>query len=227
MFDLGDVITQTDKIFSNGELSLPEPSADWQKRLAAFADAEWEEQHDELLLDMRIEQAKKLGFQKITNSERVEMLMGEERTDDKEGKLRHKTDWIYNHHDDEVLTVEGHNWGSKCHEYWRIQKIGPFFKPPFLPVEVWRIQSGKLPYLKEEVPREVALRILRVKELDLFNAFEVIGPMEMWKDNDDDDDDEKVGAIITAELWLLPKNDKKDDRANAGRTAHFFLAHWK
>lgn len=219
MMTLTEIKTQTDKVFGNENLTLPEPNHHWQRKLEALEEANLEQQHRSCLFDMRCEQAATLGFEAIESEEMVEMLMGESPTTIKEevGE-RQQHEYFYNHITGVTLEGSECNWGGKPSQFYREEKKFQWWIPPFGKFEKWRCQFGKLDYLKRKIPYGVVLRINEVKSLNLFNVFNVMAPMEAWERKTDTD------PVVVATIWSI--EDKGDKASKAGQVQHFFLAQW-
>jgi hypothetical protein len=212
--ELDEVIKSTDTIFGDETLVIPEPSADWKRRLEALEEASLVQQRSALVFEMRCWQAKELGFRQILVSDAVKMIFGEPHTEEAEGAERQNHEWMYRHDSDTVLEGEDCNWGGKPTQYVRIVKKGLWYLPPFAQVETWRCQFGKLDYLKREIPYGIVLRINELKKLKLFNAFQVLAPMEAWIRKTD------IDPIVMASVWEFGDN-------KVAQAAHFFIARWE
>lgn len=219
MLTLEQVKEQTNKVFETEELTIPQPSLHFQRKLEGLEEAILENQRRACLFDMRCSQAKMLGFEQIESREMIEMLMGEAHTDEEDAKDRQSHEFFYNHHTEETFKGKACNWGGKPVQFYHMYKKNLWFLPPFNKLEKWRCQFGKLDYLKRDIPYGVVLRINEVKKLNLFNVFHVIAPMEAWERETD------IDPIVTATIWEILKKEKGDD-GSAGQVAHFFLAQW-
>lgn len=171
------------------------------------------------IFDMRCWQAEKMGFQKLASGVMVEMLMGESHTETNETDERQVHEWVYNHHDDEVYTKEK-GWGSEPTTFIRMERAGLWCYPPFSKKQKWACRFGKLDYLKRDIPYGVVLRINECKALKLFNAFNVLAPMEAWERKTD------IDPIVVATIWEMPPKDDSEKTPKAGQVAHYFLAQW-
>jgi hypothetical protein len=221
MTTLTEVKSKTDHIFECMKVTqerVPVPPQIWNDKLEALTEAKLDQHRSALIFDMRKWQAKEMGFEEISSSTMVKMLMGEEHTETDEGE-RQVYEWCYDHHDDVVLDKK-ENWGGKSTIFNRVVRKGLWYMPPFSKVKVWSVQFGKLNYLKRDIPYGVVLRINECKELKLFNVFQVLAPMEAWEKKTD------IDPIVVASIWEMPpKIDEKSGRT-AGQVAHFFLAQW-
>jgi hypothetical protein len=218
MLTLSETKSKTDSIFEN-TLVLPKPPQIWHDKLEALTEAKLDQQRSALIFDMRKWQAKELGFEEISSSEMVKMLMGEEHTETDEGKDRHSYEWCYDHHLDIVLDKKD-NWGGNPTIFNRVVRKGLWYVPPFSKVKVWSVQFGKLDYLKREIPYGVILKINECKALKLFNVFNVLAPMEAWEKKTD------IDPIVVATIWEMPPKVNGKDSRIAGQVAHYFLAQW-
>ena len=222
MLTLQEVQEKTTQIFEQADgmgthnLVVPTPPIIWKDKLNALEEENLLNKRAALLFDMRKWQVTEMGFKEIKTPELVEMLMGEPHTEEIEGKTRQNYEWAYNHHTDELL---GKDWGGMPAIYNRVVRTGLWHLPPFAKKTVWTCQSGRLDYLKREIPYGVILRINECKKLKLFNVFNVIAPKEAWEN------ETEIDPIVVATIWELPfKASGKND--SAGQTAHFFLAQW-
>ena len=226
MLTLTEVKVRTDEIFDfekTGQegLVLPEPSLHWKRKLEALEEAHLTQQWRECLFDMRCEQAKMLGFERIDTDVMVEMLMGQPSTEsgENEKEERQNHEWVYNHLTDKTLNGKECNWGGKPTDFFRLEKKAPWHWPPFAKIEVWRVRFGCLDYIRREIPYGVVLRMQEVKKLNLFNCFSIMAPVEAWERKTD------IDPIIVATMWSFADKDGKEMNS-AGTTAHFFLAQW-
>lgn len=172
---------------------IPEPPSIWKDRLKAFEDANLRTQYDACLFDMRCWQATEMGFVRYNDGELIKMLMGESHTEKSEGE-RQTHEWAYNHHTDESLE----NWGGKINIFKRVERQGLWYMPPFSKKAIWEVRWGKLGHLKRPIPDNIVLRIAELKQLKLFNAFEVFAPVEAWEKEID------IDPIMVACIWEIP-----------------------
>ena len=208
----------TEKL-EEGTLTLPKPSFQWERKLEALEEANLWKQRQVAIFDMRCEQAEILGFQHVDSFEMVEMLMGQPHTNTEEVGERQKYEWVYNHHTDKDITSDG--WGGKPMDYFRMERTGLWFWPPFSKTEIWRCRLGKLNYLKREIPYGVNLKIIELKKLKLFNCFNIFAPIEAWENKTD------IDPILVATIWQVTSNKDENNHYNtAGSSAHFFVAQW-
>ena len=207
---LQEVKDKTESIFEE-ELKVPE-LIHFKDRLTAFKESKLERQYRSCLFDMRIEQAKAMGFVPLAGEEMVQMLMKEPHNHSiiepwYTGAMRYG--WAYNHHENKVLDDDSISLRQSDYK-----RKGWFGK------EIWKLRLGSLDYLKE-IPYGVVLRVNELKKLRFFNAFDAIAPMAAW-------DEEAVfteDPIVVATIWELPiRVDKSSQRV--GRREHFFLAQW-
>lgn len=228
MLTLGEIKIKTSQIFENRHceennvgLVVPSPGPDWQRKLEALENTNLKNQRNAAIFDMRCQQAEKLGFIKIHSSNLISLLMGEDHTDEKtrEDLPRQEHEWMYNHHTDITLDGKECNWGGYPVDFFRMERKSLWYIPPFSKVEKWRVRFGKLDYLKRTIPYGVVLRMMEVKELNLFNAFSVAAPIEAWERKTD------IDPIVVASIWEITKNEKGTN-LTAGQVAHYFLAQW-
>ena len=211
---------ELDAVFERG-LEVPQPSLTWQRRLEALEAAHLERQRTAAIFDMRCEQAAQIGFRRMTSAELVETLMGEPHTDQKERSdlPRQNHEYFFHHYTGETLTGDKCNWGGSCTDFYRMEKQGLWYLPPFAKVEKWRVRWGKLDYLKRVIPYGVILRINELKPLRLFNVFSVLAPIEAWERDTD------IDPVVVAAIWEIPPVESGQP-GTAGQAAHFFLAQW-
>lgn len=208
----------TNDIFASSEPKLPVPSMDWKRKLEALEAASLTTQRDKMLLDMRAWQAEKMGFTKVTVPEAVTMLMGQPPTHEttvKDESRRQVLEWMYCHHEDKAVEGDECTWVDQPHQYYRMEKGSLWHVPPFARKEAWRVQYGMLNYLRREIPHGVVLRLLECKALKLFNAFQVLAPMDAWLTDAD------IDPIIIGEIWEKPRG-----KNTSGREERFFVAQW-
>lgn len=219
MLILDELKAASDAVFEADELKIPEPSIRWKDCLDELEKQELQQQYERCLFDMRVEQAKMMGFPAITSAEAVEMLMGEPHTNEEEKASRQNHEWFYNHHTGKLLMGSECNWGGEPTDFYMFRKEGPWWVPPFAKREVWRCRWGKLDYLERKIPYGVLLRINELKELKMFNAFSVVAPIEAWQHQTD------IDPVVVGSIWELPKNEE-GRFSKAGDTQHFFIAQW-
>lgn len=216
---MNDVKSSTDRIFESemgaNDLSVPVPPPLWKDKMDAFEASNLTSQRTSLIFDMRCWQAAEMGFRRIESGEMVQMLMGESHTATITSDSRQTYEWIYNHHDDKVQSES--NWGGKPEIFQRIDRQGFWYMPPFANKIIWQCQFGKLNYLKRTIPYGVVLRIEECKKTKLFNAFNVLAPLEAWERKTD------IDPIVVASVWEIVETEKS---TSAGQVAHFFVAQW-
>lgn len=213
---LADLKAKSDKAFET--LVIPEPAILWKDKLDALKTQNLQQQYERCLMDMRIEQVKMMGFQPITVDESVEILMGEKHTHRIETKDRHVYEWVYNHHNDQIITGRDCSWGSLATDYFLAKKIKPWYLPPFCTKEIWRCRFGKIDYLERDIPYGVILRINELKELKIFNCFSIVAPIEAWQHKTD------IDPIVLGFIWEMPVTG--NEYSKAGDTQAFFIAQW-
>lgn len=219
---LTELITTTNKVFE-GELKVPEPSQDWKRKLEVLEQASLVRQKGALLFDLRCWQAEQLGFKRMTIVQMVEALMGQPHTDIGAGTERQHHEWYYNHHTDVTLAGKDCNWGDIPTQYFRMEKKNTWYLPPYNKQEAWRCQFGKLDYIKRQIPYGVLLRIEELKKMKLFNAFNILAPMEAWTSKIE------IDPIVVASIWEITTKDPTADPKkydSSGQDAHFFIAQW-
>ena len=218
MIKLSELKEKTEKAFE--DLKIPEPPIKWKDLLTELKEQKLQRKYERCLMDMRIEQAKMLGFEPILVSDMVEMLMGEKHTNEiiDKDKDRQVHEWVYNHFTGDEYDSKM-RWGSSPTNFYLVNKVGPWWLPPFLHKEIWRCKFGKLDYLKRDIPYGVLLRINELKKLKLFNAFHILAPIEAWERKTD------IDPIVVGSVWEMPVNDE-DKYSSAGDAQHFFVAQW-
>lgn len=214
--ELSQVIKETDLVFEAPGLKVPEPSLDWKRKLEALEEACLPVQRAKLLMDMRSWQAEQMGLKKMSVPEAVKLLMGEAHTGQEDAEQRHTLEWMYCHHEDKVFEGSACTWGSKPMQYYKTEKHGLWHMPPFAKKEKWRCQYGMFNYLKRDVPYGVVLRLIECKKTKLFNAFQVLAPMDAWLTDAD------IDPIILGAIWEKPPGGN-----TSGREQLFFVAQWK
>jgi hypothetical protein len=216
---LADIKQATDSAFEKDPMTVPTPPVIWKDRLEALDGANLAKQRAACLFDMRKWQAEKMGFKQVNSDDLVTMLMGEPFTesDSAPESERQTYEWAYDHHHDCTL---GKDWGGLPHIWRRRERKGKWCFPPFTKTTIWEVQFGKLDYLKRDIPYGVVLRINETKTLKLFNAFNVMAPMEAWRRKTD------IDPIVVASIWELPPRDDGKPANSAGQVSHYFLAQW-
>ena len=220
MFTLAEVKEQGDQAFIEGQkLEIPDPGVHWKDKLEALQESNLQQQYERCLFEMRIEQANTMGFQSFTVAELTEILMGEKHTHEEEHENRQSYEWMYNHHTGTILAGDDCDWGGKPEDLYLMRKESPWYLPPFCKKEVWRCRFGKLDHLERQIPYGIVLRINELKEVKMFNAFNVLAPIEAWEHQTD------IDPIIVGTIWEMPKNDN-GRHSKAGDVQHFFVAQW-
>lgn len=204
------------------QVPAPEVSIQWQRRLEALQLNHLWKQYQIALFDMRCEQAEQLGFAKMSSEVLVETLMGQPPNETVAVGERHRHEWVYNHHTDVVLAGADCTWGGQATEFvlYGIERKGRLIKTRHRK-EIWRCRFDKLNYLAQPIPYGVALKLLELKEMKLFNAFNVLAPVEAWESKTD------IDPILVGSIWQVTStNDKQDEYKTAGLVSHFFVAKW-
>lgn len=219
LMNLKEVKEKTDKVFDVEDgLEIPEPAIRWKDKLEALDKSKLTNHHCHLIFDMRVEQAETMGFVQMDSEELVEMLMGSPHNEIGDHPNRQNHEWVYNHHHDEIWTSK--TWGAKPDDFYLLEKKNAWWLPPFGKKEIWRCRFGRLDYLKRDIPYGVVLRINELKELKIFNAFNVLAPLEAWESKTD------IDPIVVASIWELPLNEKTGKSSTSGEEKHFFVAQW-
>lgn len=215
---LEEYINNVEGVFEAG-LSIPEPAIHWKDKLEALEASGLTKKRSECLFDMRCEQVKMLGFQRVQTDDMVAVMMGEPHTSSvlRTDLPRQNHEWMYNHHTDEVCT----NWGGPPHDWCRMEKLEGWYMPPFMKREKWRVRMGKLDHIKKPIPYGVVLRINELKSLKLFNAYVILAPIEAWERNTDKD------PIVLGVISEIGNNEGETDKyTSILQVAHHFVARW-
>jgi hypothetical protein len=210
---LEQCVNETEPIFEN-ELTIPEAPVKFKDQIDSLDEANLPRQKSACIYAMRRWQAEKMGFKEFTVAELVEMLMGEPHNNKKDGE-KHNIEWVYEHHNDKVCT----SWHRTAMIYYRVEKKGFWYLPPFAKQVKWEVQHGSLDYLKREIPYGVVLKINELKKLKFFNSFSIVAPMEAWWKQKD------IDPIVIAHLYQIPPDDK-GEYSNAGELTNHFIAKW-
>lgn len=217
---LEEVKEKGEKVWVEGQrLEIPDPGIRWKDKLEALQESKLQQQYERCLFEMRCKQAEMMGFQSFTVAELVEILMGEKHTHTKDAGDRQTYEWFYNHHTGTILCGKDCNWGGKPEDFYLLRKESAWYLPPFCKTEVWRCRFGKPDYLERQIPYGVVLRINELKDIKMFNAFNILAPIEAWKHQTD------IDPIVVGSVWEIPQN-KEGGHNSAGDTQHFFIAQW-
>ena len=220
MLTLDELKRKGEQAFIEGQkIEIPDPGILWNDKLEALKNSNLQQQYERCLFEMRVEQAELMDFQPFTVEELTEILMGEKHTHEEEPKNRQNFEWMYNHHTGEILTGDDCNWGGVPDDFYLMRKESPWYLPPFCKKEVWRCRFGKLDFLERQIPYGVVLRINELKDVKVFNCFNVLAPIEAWTHQTD------IDPIVVGTIWEMPKDDKGEWR-KAGDVQHFFVAQW-
>ena len=215
---LDDAEENLQNVFCAERLEIPEPPVEWKRKIKTFEKTNLSNQHEAAIFDMRCWQANKLGFVEYSLSEFVEMLMGVKHTEIKESGTRHNHEWVFFHNSGKILIGDDCNWGSDIDHYIRKVKKNPWFLPPFWKQIVWDCVFGCIDYVRFGMPVELALRIERLRELQLFNCFSVVGPHCAFSSVGGECD----ALIVTADIWELPGSEP----SKAGKIKRYYLGRW-
>lgn len=213
MLTLEEIVNETAPIFESS-LTLPEPPIKFKDQIEALEKANLPRQKAAAIYDMRKWQVEKLGLKELGISDAVKILMGQQHTAHRDGD-KHKIEYVYNHHTGQIENA----WTGTATIYYRKERIHPWYKPPFIKQIIWECQSGKLDYLKREIPYGVILKINELKELGIFNSFSAVAPIEAWWKQKD------IDPIVLGHLWQLPPDDD-GKYSQTGFATTFFIAKW-
>jgi len=213
MLTFEEIITETNPIFEK-ELVLPEPPIKFKDQMEALEEAKLPRQRSACIFEMRNWQAKEMGFKFLTLDDIVKMLMKESHTNLKDGEEQ-KNEWVYNHHTDKVET----NWTTTVQSYTRQERTSLWHLPPFSKQTKWEVLSGKMDYLKREIPYGIVLKINELKKLKIFNSFCIVAPKDAWWTQ------KEIDPIIYGEIYQLPPDDK-GKYTTSGTTNNYFIAKW-
>lgn len=229
MLNLDMLDTEVSAIFSPAErgepIAIPEPSSSYRDQIESFNTHHLTQQYIDAVHAMRCWQLERLGFTQVAIDKVVDALMGKphnhywdgERTEHQGALERQNLEWMFNHLSGTVLSGKACNWGSRPTQYYRTERVAPcWWLPPFMLKEVWRVQFGKLNYLKKPITVEIASRMAHAKKLGLFNAFAAVAPMDAWTSTS-----ANVEAVLIGSVF--PFNITQD---NSGSEAHFYLGRW-
>lgn len=221
MLTLAELKAKGEQVFvEDQKLAIPDPGIHWRDKLEALKESNLQQQYERCLFEMRVEQVTLMAFQPFTIAELTEIIMGEEHTDIEDAKNHQSYEWMYNHHTGTILSGDGCGWGGTAEDFYLMRKESPWYLPPFCKKEVWRCRFGKLDYLERQIPFGVVLKINELKDLKVFNCFNVLAPKEAWEHQTD------IDPIVVGSIWELPMNEKKKRQTKAGDVQHFFIAQW-
>lgn len=193
MLTIAELEKETAQIF-DGPILTPEPSPHFKRKIEALQEACLPSHAESCIFDMRCDQAERAGFKRVSEDDLVVMLMGEPHSHVESIDQRQDHEWFYNHQTQETLQGEDCKWGGSPTDFVRTSR------PSWIRVsEEWRCRFGKLDYLKREIPYGVVLRIQEIKKLNLFNGFNVLAPIEAWRETTN------IDPILVASIWSIKK----------------------
>jgi hypothetical protein len=234
----GKILRDTEGVFEN-DLVLPDPPAGVKVEfdkiargcLTKFGEHNILKNKAPNIFAMRRWQARTIGFREVKPESVVELMMGHT-----PNKSNHSSgnqqfyEWVYNHHTKEHLVGTKCNWGAVPYQWWRVHRKGLFEWFPLSQEEEWRVQIGKINYLKDELPHSIVLKILRVKRLNLFNCFDIIAPMRYWKGSAKVERTiyQLVPPVLIGTIWEMPPGEfgSSNRWGKTGKMCHFFLGEW-
>ncbi len=223
--ELSDLIYQTDKLFLQPDFAIKEPDSLWKDKISEVEKANMAFRASGVLFDMRVEQAKELGFIQVSEEDITHDLMGETHNRFESGgedKIKMTYEWSYNHHTDEVEE----NVRSTVPKYYSlVEKRTPWYLPPFSKTLQWTVVSGPLKHYLPKIPHEMVQRLNRCKNLKLFNCLMAFAPKAAFVKN------APQPTIMVARIsefrHLSEKEGYNLSGEQAGHQAYFFLGHWK
>lgn len=228
MLNLEMLDTEVSAIFApaenGGTITVPEPPLMFKQQIEAYDANDLTQQYVDTVHQMRCWQLEKLGFTKVDVAQIAEAIMGKphthywdgEKEKDRPELERQVHEWMYNHLSGTTLAGKDSTWGSRPTQWYRIERVAPFWwLPPFMAKEVWRIQYGKLNYIKKQIPVEIAARLQYAKKLGLFNAFTAVAPMAAWTE------DSKSDPVLLGCVWPFNPAQNKSDAES-----FYYLGRW-
>lgn len=233
MLTMEDAIKQSSSFCPEADdftLKLPEGSAEIRKQLEELRKLNCPDQLRLPIFRLRCEQAEELGFPKVTVEEAVKMLMnGVPATNFGNGVGTYTHEYFYNHMLGSISTT----WAQPPVDYTRIVKPrwdqAPFSedvrgKTP----SQWTVRFGPISGLNVEIPYAIALKINALKELNLFNCFNVVAPfapVNLWKETDKEKPPQPVirnrDPVLMGTIYDLDKDNKIVE------TQRYFIAKWE
>lgn len=217
-----ECIEATRPLFERSEAALPEAppiSAHWQRKIEAMEANGLRRQAELVKFEQRCDQAARFGFTPLQPAEMVEMLMGQPHTYVRRGEPL-PLEYVYNHHTDAVEQGQNCPWERGVRIFvrqgWR-GMIGGEARA------VWRCCFASPDHLTITIPYGVALKMLEVKQLRLFNTFNILAPIEAWQENVI----EKIDPILAGAVWQITRNpDTRRGGLVPGKIQDFFIAQW-
>jgi len=184
--------------------------------LSALKEAGLTNHYADILFDLRCQTAEHFGFTRMTLRQMVELLMQSEVQKEfmPRDEKRQNYQWYYDHLQNLVFEGAENNWGA----------IPTDFSGQ-INHKKWTCRFGKLNYLKKSIPYGVVLRMLELRKLRIFNCFNVIAPVEAWRENKIDIDPILCGTIHTIISQPNSRTGAKQSFAS-GTEAHFVVAQW-
>lgn len=214
MLTFNEIVAETNPIFEK-ELVLPEPPIRFKDQIEALKEAKLPRQRSACIFEMHNWQAKELGFKQMTVSEMVKTLMGEPHTDLRRDGEKQKNEWLYNHHTGEIDTT----WTYTQLSYARLERTNLWHLPPFCKKTKWEVLTGKMDYLKREIPYGVVLKINELKKLKIFNSFNIAAPKDAWLTQ------KEIDPILYGSIFQMPPDDT-GKYSNVGAATDYFIARW-
>lgn len=220
--ELPQIIARTDSLFLQPDFSMTEPDVLWKNKISEVEKANMKDRVSTVLFDMRVQQAKDLGFIQVSEFDITHDLMGAKHNTYVAGTENNLNyEWSYNHHTDEVEDSRH----SVARYYKLISKVTPWWMPPFRATEQWTVAGCPVSRLKTKIPHDMIARMNRLKKLKLFNCFMAYAPLDAF--NKIDPQPTIIVARISEFRWIDKKEGYNMSGENAGHQAYFFVGNWK
>lgn len=194
----------------------------YQDRFDALKEANLTLQLGRLYAEMQVTLAKEVGFEQYSIEELSRLLMNEPDLPfaSRQGAWGawEAYEWFYC---PDFIPVEFARNGNKMQTNYRtniqnvyFEKKGGWFSRKSI---VKECRLGPINSLKIDIPYGVILRINELKKLDIFNCFNVIAPISVWKEPVYRD------PIIVASIVEM---ENKREQFSVNDMTHFFVAKW-
>jgi len=203
--DLVAYLSKKTKPLFEKELSIPPYPPDMQRRLDAYKEADLTDQAKTLIFQYRCNEIEKLGFQKVDPKKLAEKFGGTGEWRSSNNAVRYE--WFYDHVNGTTLSASTYNWAADNR---------PWFTPTTFHDNKAKSFLGCLDYLKSPMPYGVVLKMQELKKANLFNAFNVLAPIECWRETIHTD------PILLGVVHELVSNNKVNPQQQ-----FFFIAEWE